>query len=68
MKELVHNLLGWNSSMGYGNIIDQQQYVRTTKPKTQMSQEEWMEQLGVSKQFTFMEKNHYTEAVVNVSL
>jgi hypothetical protein len=68
MKELIHNLLGWNSSMGYGNIIAQQQYVRTTKPQTQMSQEEWMKQFRVSKQFTFMEKSHYTEAVVNVSV
>jgi len=68
MKKLVHNLLGWNRTFGFENIINKQQYVRTTQPKTRLSQEEWMKQFKVSHQFTFMDRNHYTEAVVNVAV
>jgi hypothetical protein len=68
MKRIVHNLLGWNRTNGFGNIVEQQQYVRTTQPQTRLSQEEWMKQFRVSRQFTFMDRNHYTEAVVNVAV
>jgi hypothetical protein len=69
MKRLIKNLLGWNKTNNYsGNIIEQQQYVRTTHPDTYLTQDEWISQFKVSHQFTFMDMNHYTEAVVNVSV
>jgi len=69
MKRIVHNLLGWNKTNSYsGNIIEQQQYVRTTHPDTYLTLDKWISQFKVSQQFTFMDMNHYTEAVVYVSV
>ena len=64
MKKIIHNLMGWQGQKNLENIIHKQTYVRTIHPLVSLSFEEWMKQLNVGRQFTFMDKNHYTRFII----